>query len=38
MSLGRALLTIARTGRVYKDEQTLFDPPTGHEWPALAQR
>jgi fatty acid desaturase len=38
MPLGRALLTIARTGRVYKDEQTLFDPPTGHEWPALAQR
>jgi fatty acid desaturase len=38
MSIGRALLTIARTGRVYKDERTLFDPRTGHEWPALAQR
>jgi fatty acid desaturase len=38
MSIGRALATIARTGRVYKDELTLIDPPTGHEWPALAER
>ena len=35
MPIGRALLTIARTGRVYKDAATLLDPRSGHEWPAL---
>jgi fatty acid desaturase len=35
MSLVRALYTIARTGRVYKDDTTLLDPRTGHEWPTL---
>ena len=35
MPLWRALRTIARTGRVYKDNATLIDPRTGYEWPAL---
>ncbi len=36
MPIGRALWTIARTGRVYKDDKTLLDPRTGHEWPVLS--
>ncbi len=35
MPIGRALRTIARTGRVYKDAGTLVDPRSGHEWPTL---
>jgi fatty acid desaturase len=38
MPLGRALLALHRTARVYKDEATLIDPRTGREWPALAPR
>ena len=35
MSLVRALYTMACTGRVYKDDTTLLDPRTGHEWRTL---
>lgn len=35
MSLGRALLTLHRTARVYKDDRTVVDPRTGREWPTL---
>ena len=36
MSIGRALLTLHRTGRVYKNDTTILDPRTGGEWPTLA--
>lgn len=35
MSLGAALLALHRTGRVYKDAVTLFDPRTGGVFPTL---
>jgi fatty acid desaturase len=35
MPIGRALLTLHRTGRVYKDDTTIVDPRTGAEWPTL---
>ncbi|HWA72593.1 MAG TPA: fatty acid desaturase [Polyangiaceae bacterium] len=38
MPLWRALLTLHRTGRVYKDETTLLDAPTGKEWRTLLPR
>lgn len=38
MSLFRALLTLHRTARVYKNETTLFDAPTGKEWRTLLPR
>jgi hypothetical protein len=33
MPMGAALREINRTGRVYKDAVTLYDPDTGREWP-----
>ncbi|HEY6033655.1 MAG TPA: fatty acid desaturase [Kofleriaceae bacterium] len=38
MPLVTALREINRTGRVYKDAVTLYDPDTGREWPALLPR
>lgn len=38
MPLGRALLEINRTGRVYKDPVTLYDPDTGRSWSAILPR
>ena len=38
MPLWRALLTLHGTGRVYKDETTLVDVPTGREWRTLLPR
>jgi fatty acid desaturase len=38
MPLGRALLELHRTGRVYKNATTLTDPLAGKEWPALLPR
>ena len=35
LPLGKALLGLHRTGRVYKDDITLFDPLTGGEFPTL---
>jgi hypothetical protein len=35
MPLGRALLALHRTARVYKDPTTLIDPRTGAEYPTL---
>jgi fatty acid desaturase len=35
MPIGRALITLHRTGRVYKDDTTILDPRTGGEWPTL---
>lgn len=35
MSLGAALLALHRTGRVYKDDVTLYDPRTGQQFPTL---
>jgi len=36
MPLGRALLALHHSARVYKDATTLIDPRSGREWPALA--
>jgi fatty acid desaturase len=38
LPLGRALLTLHRTGRVYKSDTTLVDVPRGSEWSALLPR
>ena len=38
MPLGRALLALHRTGRVYKTPTTLADVPGGKEWPTLMPR
>ncbi|EYF03805.1 fatty acid desaturase family protein [Chondromyces apiculatus] len=38
MSLWRALVALHRTARVYKNDVTLVDPRSGHEWPTLAPR
>jgi len=35
MPLGRALVQLYRTARVYKDNTTLIDPPSGETWPTL---
>lgn len=35
MPLWRALLSLLRTARVYRDATTLHDPWTGREWPTL---
>lgn len=35
MPLGRALLSLLRTARVYRDATTLHDPWSGREWPTL---
>lgn len=35
MPLGRALLAMVRTARIYKNPNTLVDPRTGREWPTL---
>lgn len=35
MPLGAALLALHRTGRVYKDDVTLYDPRTDQEFPTL---
>ena len=35
MPLFRALRLLARTGRVYLDETTLYDPRAGKQWPTL---
>jgi hypothetical protein len=33
LALGKALLQLHRSLRVYKDDHTLVDPLTGEEWP-----
>jgi fatty acid desaturase len=38
MPITEALLALHRSARVYKDDHTLIDPPTGREWPALQAR
>ena len=38
MSLWKALRTLHGTGRVYQNDTTLSDPPSGLEWPTLAPR
>jgi fatty acid desaturase len=38
MPLGRALIQMIRTARVYKQSSLLVDPKNGREWPALAPR
>ena len=38
LPMGFALLELNRSGRVYKDAVTLFDPDTGKEWPAILPR
>lgn len=38
MPLGRALLALHRTARVYQDDVTLVDPRSGAAWPALLPR
>jgi fatty acid desaturase len=38
LPLFRALLALHRTGRVYKDDTTLLDAPSGKEWPTLLPR
>jgi hypothetical protein len=38
MPMSTALREINRTGRVYKDAVTLYDPDTGREWPAILPR
>lgn len=38
MPFFRALLTLHRTGRVYKNETTLLDARAGREWPTLLPR
>jgi fatty acid desaturase len=38
MPIGRALLALHRTGRVYKNATTLADLPGGKEWPTLLPR
>jgi fatty acid desaturase len=38
MPLGKALLELHRTGRVYKNATTLSDPRGGKEWPTLLPR
>ena len=38
MPLGRALVALYRTARVYRDDTTLIDPPTGLTWPTLTPR
>ena len=35
MPLTRALVQLYRTARVYKDDVTLIDPPSGETWPTL---
>ena len=35
MPLTRALVHLYRTARVYKDDVTLIDPPSGETWPTL---
>jgi fatty acid desaturase len=38
LPLGRALLALHRSARVYEDEHTLLDPHTGHTWEAMPSR
>jgi fatty acid desaturase len=38
MSLFRALGQLYRTARVYRDNTTLIDPPSGMTWPTLVPR
>ena len=38
MPLGRALLRLHRTARVYADPVTLIDPTSGQTWPTLTPR
>lgn len=38
MPLGKALVALHRTARIYKDEVTLVDPRTGEEFPTLMPR
>lgn len=38
MSLWKALRALHGTGRVYQNDTTLSDPPSGMEWPTLAPR
>ena len=35
MPLTSALVQLYRTARVYKDDVTLIDPPSGETWPTL---
>jgi fatty acid desaturase len=38
MPLGKALVELHRTARIYKDDTTLVDPKTGEEFPTLMPR
>lgn len=38
MPLLAALVALYRTARVYKDNETLIDPPSGQTWPTLVPR
>lgn len=38
MPLTKALWSLHRTARVFKNNTTLFDPRTGREWPTLSPR
>jgi len=38
LPMGFALLELNRSGRVYKDAVTLYDPDSGKEWPAILPR
>ena len=38
LPLTTALVELYRTARVYKDDVTLIDPPSGQTWPALVPR
>ena len=38
MPLGTALVKLYNTARVYKDDVTLIDPPSGRTWPTLMPR
>jgi fatty acid desaturase len=38
LPLGTAIGTLYRTARVYLDDVTLIDPPTGNTWPTIVPR
>jgi fatty acid desaturase len=38
MTMAHALVRLYRTARVYRDNTTLIDPPTGLTWPTLGAR
>ena len=38
MPMSNAMVALYRTARVYRDNTTLIDPPTGRTWPTLGDR